>query len=67
MRMFVLAGSLLFVTGCSVHKDVGALVRKQLVCVEEYSCKAALAKDCSKGGVLYGATAAVVIEYSCNQ
>ena len=66
MRIIVLAASLLFVTGCAIQSTPGAVVRKQLVCVEEFSCKAELAKDCTKGGVLYGATRAVVVEYSCN-
>jgi hypothetical protein len=54
------------VTGCSTKTTLGAVVRKQIVCVEEQTCKQALAKDCPRGGVLHGATPAVVIDYSCN-
>lgn len=54
------------VTGCSTKTTLGAVVRKQLVCVEEQSCKQTLAAECPRGGVLYGATPAVVVDYSCN-
>ena len=61
--MFIVAISS---TGCSAKKAVlGAVVKKNLVCVDQQSCQDALAKDCPKGGTLYGAVPAVVVQYSC--
>lgn len=61
-----LAAVSFFAVGCSAQKPLGAVSLKQLVCVEEASCKQKLAEDCPRGGTLYGAQPAVVISYSCN-
>lgn len=66
MRLFI-ACAVLLLSGCSTQNEIGALVRKRILCFDQYSCKQALANDCSKGGVLYGATPAVLVEYSCNR
>ena len=58
----------LVVAGCSTTKsnrELGQIERKRLVCVEENSCKQALAKSCKRGGVLHGVTPGIVVEYSC--
>lgn len=53
-------------TGCSVVSKPSEPERKQLVCFEEQSCKATLAADCKKGGVLHGVVPAIVVDYTCN-
>lgn len=54
-------------SGCSVKRALlGEVVRKNLVCLDELSCKSALAKDCPKGGKLHGVLPAIVVQYSCN-
>lgn len=58
----------LLCSGCfsATPDELGHVVHRQLLCVEEYSCKAALAEDCKRGGTIHNVTSAVVIEYSCN-
>ena len=59
----------LVTVGCSATKskrELGQIERKRLVCIEETSCKQALAESCKRGGVLHGVTPGIVIEYSCN-
>jgi hypothetical protein len=56
-----------FLSGCfSAKPEAVVSEHKQRVCVEETSCKKALAEDCTKGGVIYGIVPAIVVEYSCN-
>lgn len=53
--------------GCfSTKPEHVADQHRQKVCIEEISCKRALAEDCTKGGVIYGIVPAIVVEYSCN-
>ena len=57
---------LVSITGCSVKRAVlGEVVKKNLVCTDEVSCKNALAEDCPNGGILYGVVPAIVVQYSC--
>lgn len=66
MRTFLVL-CFLVVSGCSVAKSgVGQVAHQVITCTSSEGCKEALAKDCPKGGVIYGVRQALEIEYSCN-
>jgi hypothetical protein len=65
MRLVIVC-SLMFLSACSVSAKPAEPQRKQLVCVDEVSCKATLAEDCKRGGVLHGVVPAIIVDYTCN-
>lgn len=69
MRFFTLVIFLVCV-GCAPKTEnkptIGKVLRKQLVCVSEESCREGLDKACPTGGVIHGAGPVMLIEFSCN-
>lgn len=65
---YILMALIIATSGCAATEKliVGEVAHQVIFCNSSESCKERLAKDCPKGGVLYGVRQAVEIEYSCN-